>query len=138
MELSNALQDFKVEPEKANSEELYAVGEGLRSLILMLAPYAPHTAEELWAILSGNDRGILESGARFPIFDEELTQADEIEIPIQVNGKLRSRISAAPDTPKNTIEDKALADAKIREYTDGKQIVKIIVVPNRLINIVVR
>ena len=138
MELSNALQDFKVEPNKVNAAEIFAVREAIESLILMLAPYAPHAAEELWTVLSGGEQGILESGARFPQFDEQLTVADEIEIPIQVNGKLRSRIAVAPDTAKEDLEAQALADAKIREYTDGKQIVKIIVVPNRLVNVVVR
>ncbi|MET0752058.1 MAG: leucine--tRNA ligase [Pyrinomonadaceae bacterium] len=138
MELSNALGDFKVEPNEANEGDLYAVKEAIRSLILMLAPYAPHVSEEIWEILTKSDAGILASGARFPIADENLAKADEIEIPIQVNGKLRSRILTAPETPKETLEAMALADAKIMEYTDGKQIVKIIVVPNRLVNIVIK
>ncbi len=138
MELSNALGDFKVEPKKAGAEELFAVREGLEALILMLAPYAPHAAEELWEILSGKDAGILESGARFPIADENLAKADEIEIPIQINGKLRSRIVAAPQTSKEELEVAALADAKVKELTGGKQIIKIVVVPNRLVNIVIK
>jgi leucyl-tRNA synthetase len=138
MELSNALGDFKVEPSAASETDLFAVNEALESLILMLTPYAPHVAEEFWEILTGRVEGILASGARFPKADENLAKADEIEIPIQVNGKLRSRILTAPETAKETLESLALADAKIREYTDGKQIVKIIVVPNRLVNIVIK
>lgn len=138
MELCNALYDFKVEPKDANADEIFVVREALESLILMLTPYAPHTAEELWEIVSGKTEGILQSGARFPISDETLAKADEIEIPIQVNGKLRSRIIVSPETPKEDLEQMALADAKIREYTDGKQIVKIIVVPSRLVNVVVK
>jgi leucyl-tRNA synthetase len=80
----------------------------------------------------------LASGARFPVADENLARADEIEIPIQVNGKLRSRILATPETSKEDLETAALADAKIREYTDGKEIVKVIVVPNRLVNVVIK
>ena len=138
MELSNALGDFKIEPDKANSDELFAASEALQSLILMLAPYAPHFAEEMWENLTGNEQGILQSGATFPVADKSLAQADEIEIPIQVNGKLRSRITAAPETSKEALEAAALADAKIQEYIGGKQIVKIVVVPNRLVNIVVK
>ena len=138
MELSNALGDFKVEPKDATDAELFAVDEALKSLILMLTPYAPHFAEEMWEILTDNSEGILKSSARFPVADETLASVDELEIPIQVNGKLRSRVMATPTTSKEDLEAMALADAKIKEYTDGNQIVKIIVVPNRLVNIVVK
>jgi leucyl-tRNA synthetase len=138
MELSNALGDFKVEPEKASDDDLFAVAEAVRSLILMLAPYAPHIAEELWETATGKTEGILSSNARFPVADANLAKADELEIPIQINGKLRSRLTVAPETAKEQLEVLALADAKVREHTDGKQIVKIIVVPNRLVNIVVK
>jgi leucyl-tRNA synthetase len=138
MELSNALGDFKIEPEEASADDLFAVREAVESLILMLTPYAPHVSEELWEALTGSQQGILASGARFPVADENLAKAERIEIPIQVNGKLRSRILAAPETSKENLEAAALADAKIREYTDGKEIVKVIVVPNRLVNVVVR
>jgi leucyl-tRNA synthetase len=138
MELSNALGDFKIEPDKASSDELFAVDEALQSLILMLAPYAPHFAEEMWENLTGAENGILQSGARFPVADESLAKADEIEIPIQVNGKLRSRVLTAPETAKETLEAAALADERVKQFTSGKQIVKIVVVPNRLVNIVVR
>ncbi|MCY7347861.1 MAG: leucine--tRNA ligase [Pyrinomonadaceae bacterium] len=138
MELSNALGDFKIEPETATDAEKFAVREALESLVLMLAPYAPHFAEEMWEVLTGSEKGILQSGAAFPVADENLAKADEIEIPIQINGKLRSRILTAPETAKAELEALALADAKIKEYTSGKQIVKVVVVPNRLVNIVVK
>jgi leucyl-tRNA synthetase len=132
------LNDFKVEPAAASDSDLFAVNEALKSLILMLTPYAPHISEEFWEIITGSEKGILASGARFPAADENLTKADEIEIPIQVNGKLRSRVLAAPDTSQEDLQTMALADAKIKEYTEGKQIVKIIVVPNRLVNVVIK
>lgn len=138
MELSNALYDFKVAPNEATDADLFAVDEAVKSLILMLAPYAPHTAEELWEIVTGNANGILASGTRFPVADEELAKKDELEIAVQVNGKLRSRVAASPEASKEDLERLALADAKIMEHTDGKQIVKIIVVPKRLVNIVVK
>jgi leucyl-tRNA synthetase len=80
----------------------------------------------------------LKSGEKFPIANEDLAKADEIEIPIQINGKLRSRVTASPATSQEDLEAMALADAKVKEYTDGKQIVKVIVVPSRLVNIVVK
>jgi leucyl-tRNA synthetase len=138
MELSNAMNDFKVEPKKAIESDLFAVNEAVQSLILMLAPYAPHIAEELWEVLTGSGEGILQSGARFPVSDESLAKANKVEIPIQINGKLRSRVLASPDATKEQLEIMALADAKIKEYTDGKEILKIIVVPSRLVNIVVK
>jgi len=138
MELSNALYDFRVEPGTASDADIFAIREAVGALVLMLAPFAPHTAEELYAQIAGNDDGILSNGARFPVYREELARADEIEIPVQINGKLRSRLLASPDASNEELEKMALADEKVAEHTDGKQIVKIIVVPKRLVNIVVK
>ncbi len=138
MELSNAMHDFKIEPDKAAEPDLFAIKESVESLILMLAPYAPHFAEEMWEALAGTSVGILASGAKFPVADNELTKADEIEIPVQINGKLRSRVLTAPETSQEDLQALALADSKVQEYTRGKEIVKIIVVPNRLVNIVIK
>ncbi len=138
MELSNAVYDIGVEPENASASEVAAVREALTALTLMLTPFAPHTSEELYSVLIGNENGMLANGARFPEYNEELARADEIEIPVQVNGKLRSRVMASPETPNEELEKMALADEKTREYTDGKEIVKVIVVPKRLVNIVIK
>jgi leucyl-tRNA synthetase len=104
----------------------------------MLAPFAPHVAEEVYSVVIGNDDGMLRNNARFPKYQEELARADEIEIAVQVNGKLRSRIFAAPHASNSELEAMALADAKVQEHINGKQIAKVIVVPQRLVNIVVR
>jgi leucyl-tRNA synthetase len=138
MELSNAVYDVGVEPENAGDDEILAVREAVTALTLMLTPFSPHTAEELFASLIGNDKGMLSNGAGFPVYQEDLAKADEIEIPVQVNGKLRSRLMAAPETPNDELERLALADEKVCEYTDGKEIVKVVVVPKRLVNIVVK
>lgn len=138
MELSNAIGDLPVEPNSADDDERYAVREALTALTLMLTSFAPHTAEELFAVLIGNEKGIIANGARFPEYSEGLARADEIEIPIQVNGKLRSRLMASAETPNDELETMAKADEKIREHINGKQIVKVIVVPKRLVNIVVK
>jgi leucyl-tRNA synthetase len=138
MELCNSMYDFKIEPDEASEGDLFAIREAVESLILMLAPYAPHFAEEMWEAIAGTSEGILKSGARFPEFREDLARADEIEIPVQINGKLRARVTASPDASQEDLKALALADAKVKDYTDGKEIVKIIVVPNRLVNIVVK
>lgn len=138
MELSNALYDAKIEPETASEDEVLAIREGITSLVLMLAPFAPHTAEELFATVIGNENGILANQARFPEYNEELAKADEIEIAVQVNGKLRSRIFATPETANDELERSALADQRVREFTNGKEVLKVIVVPKRLVNIVVK
>ncbi|MBK9528972.1 MAG: leucine--tRNA ligase [Acidobacteria bacterium] len=136
MELSNAISD--VEFENADVDTVFAVREALTSLVLMLTPFTPHTSEELYSVLVGNDDGMLANSARFPEFIEEMAKADEIEIPVQINGKLRSRVMAPPETSNEDLEKLAFADEKVREFTDGKDVVKVIVVPKRLVNIVVK
>jgi len=134
MELANSIAEADVEKTDAHN----AVKEALTSLVLMLTPFAPHTAEELYSVLTNSDAGILPSGARFPEYSEELAKADEIEIPVQVNGKLRSRIYAAPNETSEGLQVLALADPKIQEFVEGKDIIKVVVVPGRLVNYVVR
>jgi leucyl-tRNA synthetase len=138
MELLNAVYDFKVEPESAAPDELFAVSEAITSLVIMLAPFAPHTAEELYSQIVGNEKGILANGVRFPEYNEELAKAEEIEIPVQINGKLRSKVKASANASDDELKNLALADAKIKEYLNGKEIVRVIIVPKRLVNIVIK
>lgn len=138
MELSNTIGDFKTQPNEASTSDLYAVREALSSLVLMLTPFAPHASEELYKALTGMDKGMLQSDARWPTYVEELAKKDEIEIPIQINGKLRSRIVVSPDATQEEIQAMALDDEKVKSFTDGKEIMKIVVVPKRLVNIVVK
>ena len=86
MELSNAIYDFKIEPETASESDIYTIREAVESLILMLAPFAPHTAEELFSQLSGNEKGILANGGLFPAFNAELAKDDEIEFRCRSTG----------------------------------------------------
>ncbi len=138
MELLNAIYEHGFDTANASDEDKLALREALTSLTLMLTPFAPHTAEEIFAIIVGNENGILANGARFPAYQEELAKADEIEIPVQINGKLRSRVLASPETPNDELERMALTDEKIREYTEGKEIIKVVVVAKRLVNIVIK
>jgi leucyl-tRNA synthetase len=137
MELSNALGDFKVEPQSAFIADVYAVREALESLVLMITPFTPHASEEMWEAL-GHRGGILSGEARWPKANEELARKEELEIPVQINGKLRSRIRATPDTPEEDLRAFALADEKVQGFINGREVVKVIIVPQRLVNIVVR
>jgi len=137
MELLNALGDFSVTPDAATAADKFVVREALESLVLMLAPFTPHVAEEMWESL-GHAGGLLKSGACWPQADAELARKEALEIPVQINGKLRGRVYATPDTPEAELREAALADEKVRGFIEGRQIVKVIVVPQRLVNIVVR
>jgi leucyl-tRNA synthetase len=136
MELFNELSDLNADPGSASDEEVFVVREALESLVLMLAPFSPHVAEEMWEKL-GHGGGLLTS-ARWPQADSELARSEELEIPIQVNGKLRSRVLALPEVTEEELRTAALDDEKIRAFIEGHEVVKVIVVPKRLVNIVVR
>lgn len=105
----------------------------LEPLVLMVAPLAPHLAEELWRRL-GHD-GSLAHGP-FPVADERFLVEDTVEYPVQVNGKVRGRVTVAADASADAVEAAALADEKVVAFLDGKTPKKVIVVPGRLVNVV--
>jgi leucyl-tRNA synthetase len=109
-------------------------GFALNRLVYLLSPFAPHLAEELWCQIGGK-RTILEE--RFPGFDPGAVSFDQVEIPVQVNGRLRSKLVVARGTAQAEIEKLALADAKVAEFTRGKSIRKVIHIKDRLVNVVV-
>ena len=111
------------------------VHELLRNLVLLLAPFAPYLAAELWEGLGGEGT-ILR--APWPKSDPGLAKEDQIEIPVQINGKLVAVVRVAPDADAKAIEAAALADDKVRARTAGKSIAKVIVVPGRAANLVVK
>jgi leucyl-tRNA synthetase len=111
------------------------LAEVQRDLVLLLAPFAPYLAHELWEML-GQKGNLLK--APWPKYDAELAKEEELEIPVQVNGKLRSRIVVSADATEETVLERALADEKVRAFIAGKQIVKKLYVPGRLVNIVVK
>jgi leucyl-tRNA synthetase len=136
MELSNTLSEFDVEPAAASAADAFAAGEAIEALIVMLAPFSPHVAEEIWEGL-GHEGGLLKS-AKWPVADPDLARKEELEIPVQVNGKLRSRVVVSPDISEADLRALALADSKVQSFIDGHQVVKVIVVPQRLVNVVVK
>jgi len=137
MELFNEIADFNADPAKASDTDVFAMREALESLVIMLTPFAPHVAEEMWEGL-GHGGGLLKEVPRWPVADPELARREELEIPIQVNGKLRSRVIAAPDVSEEDLRASALADERVRALIDGHEVLKVIVVPRRLVNVVIR
>ncbi len=109
--------------------------QGMVSLVLLLSPYAPHMAEELWQAL-GNDQSL--AYEPWPIYDESLTRSSEIEVPLQINGKLRAKLVVPADSNAEQLEHAARSHEKLAEWLDGKQIVKAIVVPGRMVNFVIK
>ncbi|HEC58151.1 hypothetical protein LCGC14_0523960 [marine sediment metagenome] len=130
MELMNAVAKVT-----DNSQQARAVlQEALEIVVLMLAPITPHMSHYLWQQL-GHDEAVV--NVAWPKIDESAMVQDKVELMVQVNGKLRSKISVAADANKETIEALALADESVQRFIDGNEIRKVIVVPGRLINIVV-
>jgi leucyl-tRNA synthetase len=123
MEFCNHLTPLKVRPRKA-----------LAPFVLLLAPFAPHLAEELWRALGHANTLAYEP---WPKFDPELVKSDEVEIPIQVNGKLRSKLTVPAGTGEERLKELALADEKVVAFIAGKKVVKVIVPKGQLVNIVV-
>jgi len=137
MELFNQLSEFNADPVKASDADVFVMREALEALVVMLTPFSPHIAEEMWEAL-GHARGLLGEAPRWPIADPELARREELEIPVQVNGKLRSRVIAAPDVSEDDLRAAALADDRVKSLIDGHEVVKVVVVPRRLVNIVIK
>jgi len=103
-------------------------------VVLMLSPMVPHICHELWSVL-GHETSLVDE--QWPELDEQALQKDEVEIVLQVNGKLRGRIAVAADADNDSIAAQALADPNVQKYVGDNEIRKTIVVPGRLVNIVV-
>jgi leucyl-tRNA synthetase len=110
------------------------IKEAVEALVLMMSPFAPHMAEELWERLDRSG-GIVAAG--WPVFDENVAKAEEIVVPVQVNGKVRGRVTVPADTPEAELQQIALADPQIKKHLEGRTVRKVIVAAGRLINIVI-
>jgi leucyl-tRNA synthetase len=129
MELVNMLYQLEAKLSSAALDEI------CDKLTLMLAPFAPYTAQELWDALGHAGPVFREA---WPPFDSELAKEDLADIPIQVNGKLRGHLQVPFGSSKDIVERLALSNEKLKPFIEGKQIVKVVVVPDRLVNIVIR
>ena len=130
MELLNAVNRH----EHASPQSRAVVREALDAVVLVLSPIVPHICHALWSVL-GHDSAPVEKG--WPAFDESALEQDRVEIVVQVNGKLRGRISVPADADQETVAGQALADPNVQRFVEGKEVRKTIVVPGRLVNIVV-
>ena len=107
----------------------------MRTLVTLLSPFAPHVAEELWEMLGGEDFVCRQP---WPAYDESKTVADTVQMAVQVNGKVRANIIVPADADNEAVTAAAQADPKVRKFTDGMALVKTIVVPGRLVNLIVK
>jgi leucyl-tRNA synthetase len=131
MELINEMYKYK-ELENRNDA---VIKEGIETIITILAPFAPHIGEELWKMI-GKDSSIFDIS--WPKYDESSLVKDEVEVVVQVNGKVRGKLNIGANLSKEEMEEVALNDEKIKPLVEGKTIVKVIAVPKKLVNIVVK
>jgi leucyl-tRNA synthetase len=148
MELVNELYDFsegtahglptRGEPPVGRIERpqtIAALREAIDALVVMISPFAPHTAEELWHML-GHPEGLTQTA--WPTFDPEVAKAEEIVVPVQINGKVRARVTARAGASEDELRDLALADAAVKTHTIGKTIRKVVVAKGPLVSVVVQ
>jgi len=112
--------------------------QAVRTLLILLSPFAPHLAEEIWYQLSTRFPGLvgLVSEQPWPSWNEEYLAKSEVEVIIQVNGKLRDKMTVAKDLDEASLEKLARASAKVQESLKGKDVRKVVVVPNKIVNLV--
>jgi len=134
MELVNAIYNYREKCKNGNLN-IAVLSEAISNMLIMLAPFCPHITSELWEMI-GREDSIHDQ--KWPQWDEEALVKDEMEIVVQVNGKLRDRLMVSTQATKEEVEKAALSLDKIQEIIAGKDIVKVIVVPKRLVNIVVK
>lgn len=132
MELVNAMYQHKDKNESVNAN---LANELTRNLVLLLAPFTPHITEELWHELGQTDSV---HAQQWPVYEEAALVVDEIELAVQVNGKVRDKIVVATSATKEEIEEQAFASDRVKEFTDGKTVAKVIIIPGKICNIVVK
>lgn len=131
MELTNALSRFRTESGQGRA----VMHEALETMVLLLAPIVPHITHVLWQAL-GHRGAVID--APWPKVDERALQCDSQQLVVQVNGKLRGRIEVAADADRKTVESAALQENNVQRFIEGKEVKKVIVVPGKLVNIVVK
>jgi leucyl-tRNA synthetase len=135
MELVNDFQRFKADGGLEIPGGRSVAGEAVRAIILLLSPFGPHLAEELWEA-TGQPYSVARQP--WPDYDPELATTRTVEIVVQVNGKVRARFDASPESSREELEDAALQIPRIREYLEESELVKLVVVPGKLVSLVVR
>lgn len=133
MELVNVL--YKYDPSQASNADKNVFAEAMQKTVLLLAPFVPHMAEELWTMLDQKDSIFSQT---WPTYEEKALVKEEVTMVIQINGKVRGKEIMPAGASKEEIETAALENNNVKKYTEGKNIIKVIVVPQKLINIVVK
>ena len=131
MELVNEI--YRLEEQVSTGKGRPVLREALESVLLLLNPFTPHVCEEMWARL-GHSEGLVR--ACWPVLDEEAAREDEIKMAVQVNGKVRGRIKVARDSDEETVRSKALEE--VADQVQGKEVIKVLVIPGRLVSVVVK
>jgi len=134
MEMVNEMYDYTSGGATGDNKQLPVLRSAIDALTLLISPFAPHFAEELWEAL-GNKASI--ANAAWPSYDPDALAASEVVIVVQVNGKVRSKLTLPVGASDKDVEAAALSDPKVREFTNNKQPKKVIVVPGKLVNVVV-
>jgi leucyl-tRNA synthetase len=116
-------------------QTLAVVREALDALVVMVSPFAPHTAEELWQML-GHANGLTRTS--WPAFDADVAKAEEVVVPVQINGKIRARLTVPAGTSDDQLRELALADIAVQKHVTGKTILKVVVVKGTLVSVVVQ
>ena len=138
MELINETQDYKVnilEGGKTTSESKKIFAEVIKNILVMLSPFTPHFCDELWEEM-GNTGYLFNE--KWPSYDEKLTVSSEVVMAVQVNGKVRGTVEVERGTDKDTVEKLALNLENVKKHMEGKTLVKLIVIPDKIVNIVVK
>ena len=135
LKFNTAIAQFMIFVNAANKEEKLYI-EYAKGFVQLLAPFAPHLAEELWQAVAQTGESI--SYVAWPTYDESKLVEAEVEIVVQIKGKVRAKLVVAKDLSREELQEIALADEKIKSEIAGKEIVKVISVPNKLVNIVVK
>ncbi len=133
MELMNSIDHLKISDDSSESAKI-VFRDAIQNVVLLLSPFAPHIAEELWVQL-GHEAGVM--NADWPVVNKEALKRDELQLAVQVNGKVRDQIKVPSAATKEEIEATALAAEKVQHWLEGKTVRKVIVVPGRLVNIAV-
>lgn len=135
MEMVNYIYSLSAESIRKDKNTLLAYLSSLKTLTILLSPFVPHISEEIWHRMGYKSNILTEA---WPEHNEALTLQDNVTLVIQVNGKLRARIEVRRDTEEEVLKKAALQNERVRKYTEGKNIIKIVVVKNKLMNIVVK
>jgi leucyl-tRNA synthetase len=133
MEMTNELARVSPADADASPDVAAAVREAVEAMVVLLSPFVPHIAEELWEALGGKPCMVRLS---WPSYDPEILVQDECVIVVQVNGKKRAEVTVAVETPEDEIKQAALAEANVRKFVEGKTVRKMVLVPGKLLNIV--